>query len=150
MSSGASVGLKGEGGHLAVAEPSMPKQPKTIVLAIDSLQPDDVPGLMERASAFVAPDGTTVLLCDVARLADVDMATIDALGRIALRARRLGCAVNLRDAPPELLQLLAFAGLSDVLPCDPSSGVEVTGQPEQREEPLGVEEERDAADPPVA
>jgi ABC-type transporter Mla MlaB component len=150
MSSGAVGGLKGEGGHHAVAEPSMPGQPKTIVLAIDSLQPDDVPGLMERASMFVAPDGTTVLLCDVARLADVDMATIDALARIALRARRLGCAVNLRDAPPELLQLLAFAGLSDVLPCDPSSGVKVTGQPEQREEPLGVQEERDPADPPVA
>jgi ABC-type transporter Mla MlaB component len=133
-----------------VAERSMPGQPKTIVLALESLQPDDVAGLIERASTFVAPDGTTVLLCDVARLADVDMTTIDALARIALRARRLGCAVNLRDAPPELLRLVAFAGLSDVLPCDPSSGVEVTGQPEQREEPLGVQEERDPADPPVA
>jgi ABC-type transporter Mla MlaB component len=133
-----------------VAERSMPGQPKTIVLALESLQPDDVAGLIERASTFVAPDGTTVLLCDVARLADVDMTTIDALARIALRARRLGCAVNLRDAPPELLRLVAFAGLSDVLACDPSSGVEVTGQPEQREEPLGVQEERDPADPPVA
>ena len=150
MSSGTEAGLKGEGGHPAVAQRSMPRQPKTIVLAIDSLQLDDVPGLIERASGFVAPDGTTVLLCDVARLADVDMATIDALARIALRARRLGCAVSLRDAPPELLRLLSFAGLSDVLPCDPPSGVEVTGQPEQRKEALGVEEERDAADPPVA
>ena len=133
-----------------MAERSVPGQPKTIVLAIDSLQPGDVPGLMERASTFVAPDGTTMLLCDVARLADVDMGTIDALARIALRARRLGCAVNLRDAPPELLELLAFAGLSDVLPCDPPSGVEVTGQSEERKEPLGVQEERDPADPPIA
>lgn len=128
----------------------VPGQPNTIALAIESLRPEDVAALVEHVSLSVTPDGSTMLLCDLARLADVDMATIDALARLALRARRLGCAVSLRDASPELVALLAFAGLGDVLPCDPSSRVEVTGQPEQREEPLGVQEERDPADPPVA
>jgi ABC-type transporter Mla MlaB component len=133
-----------------VAQSSTPGQPKTILLAIESLRPEDVAGLVERVPPLAAPDGTTVLLFDLARLADADMATIDALARLALRARRLGCAVNLRDASPELIELLAFAGLGDVLPCVPRSGLEVVGQPEQREEPLGVQEERDPADPPVA
>ena len=128
----------------------VPGQPKTIVLAIDSLRPEDVAGLVAHVSPVVTPDGTTVLLCDLARLADADMATIDALARLALRARRLGCAVTLRAASPELVDLVTFAGLGDVLPCAPASGVEVVGQPEQWEEPLGVQEERDPADPPVA
>ena len=133
-----------------MAQSSMPGQPKTILLAIDSLRPEDVAALLEDASLVVAGDGTTVLLCDLARFAEADMGTIDALARLALRARRLGRAITLRDASPELRELLAFAGLGDVLPCAPASGVEVVGQPEQREEPLGVEEERNAADPPVA
>jgi hypothetical protein len=133
-----------------VAQPSMPRQPKTIVLAIESLRPEDVAGIVEHVSPIVTPDGTTVLLCDLARLVDADMGTIDALARLALRARRLGCEVGLRDASPELLHLLAFAGLGDVLPCEPGSGVEMVGQPKQREEPRGVQEERDPADLPVA
>jgi hypothetical protein len=150
MISGPAAGLIGEGGHHAVAHSSIPGQSKTIVLAIDSLRPEEVAELVAHLSPVVTPDGTTVLLCDLARLADADMATIDALARLALRARRLGCAVSLRAASPELIALLAFAGLGDVLPCAPTSGVEVVGQPEQREEPLGVQEERDPADPPVS
>ena len=131
-----------------MADQSMAGQPKTIVLAIDSIQPDDVAGLVERAVTVAAPEGTTVLLCDVARLADVDMESIDALARLALRARRLGCDVSLRDPSSELRELLVLAGLCDVLPCA-RSGVEVIGEPEHREEPLGIEEERDPGDPPV-
>jgi len=132
-----------------VAQPSMPAQPKTIVLAFDSLDPDDVPVLIERMGPGVVRGDATIILCDLARLADADMATVDALARLALRARRMGCAVNLRDPSTELLELLGLAGLGEVLPCAPGSGVEVIGQSEEREESLGVEEERDAGDPAV-
>ena len=77
------------------------------------------------------------------------MATVDALARLALRARRMGCAVSLRDASTEILELVGLAGLGEVLPCAPGSGLEVVGQSEEREEPRGVEEERDAGDPAV-
>jgi len=133
-----------------VAHPSMSPHPKTIVLVVDSLEPDDVPALLEPIGPGMVRGDTTVILCDLARLADADIATVDALARLALRARRMGCAVNLRDPATELLELVGLAGLGEVLPCAPRSGVEVVGQSEEREEPLGVEEERDAGDPALS
>jgi ABC-type transporter Mla MlaB component len=45
--------------------------------------------------------------------------TVDALARLQLAARRRNCVVRLRNAPDELLRLLAFMGLENVLPeCD--------------------------------
>jgi ABC-type transporter Mla MlaB component len=132
-----------------VAHPGMSPQPKTIVLVVDSLEPDDVPDLLARMGPGMVRADATIILCDLARLADADMATVDALARLALRARRMGCAVSLRDPSTELLELVGLAGLGEVLPCAPGSGVEVVGQSEEREEPLGVEEERDAGDPAV-
>ena len=132
-----------------MAQPGMSPQPKTIVIAVDSLDPDDVAGLIERTDPGIVHGDATLILCDVARLSDADMATVDALARLALRARRMGCAVNLREPSTELLELLGLAGLDEVLPCAPASGVEVIGQSEEREEPLGVEEERDAGDPAI-
>jgi len=133
-----------------VAHPSMPEQPNTIILAVDSLDPDEVPDLIERLGPGMVRGDSTIILCDLARLVDADIATVDALARLALRARRMGCAVTLRDPSTELLELVGLAGLGEVLPCAPASGLEVIGQPEEREEPLGVEEERDAGDPAVA
>ena len=133
-----------------MAHPSMPEQPNTIILAVDSLDPDEVPDLIERLGPGIVRGDSTIILCDLARLADADMATVDALARLALRARRMGCAVTLRDPSTELLELVGLAGLGEVLPCAAVSDVEVIGQAEEREEPLGVEEERDAGDSAVA
>jgi hypothetical protein len=47
-----------------------------------------------------------------------DAVTVDALARLQLGAQRHGCQVRLCSASPELLELLAFMGLRDVLPCD--------------------------------
>jgi ABC-type transporter Mla MlaB component len=120
------------------------------VLAVDALDPDDVPDLIERVGPGIVRGDSTIILCDLARLADADMATIDALARLALRARRMGCAVSLRDPSTELLELVGLAGLDDVLTCAAGSGLEVIGQPEEWEESLGVEEEGDPGDPAVA
>ena len=46
-----------------------------------------------------------------------DAVTCDALARLQLAAKRLGCQVRLRNASPELRELVAFMGLEDVLPC---------------------------------
>jgi ABC-type transporter Mla MlaB component len=139
----------GKGGHRAVTEASLPRQPHTIVLVLDSLDQADVGPLIEHVVPGADPDGPSVILCDLTQLTEADMGTVDALARLALRARRLGCSISLRGPSSELCELLAFAGLGDVLPRSPDSGVEVVGQSEQREEPLGVEEEGDPADPPV-
>jgi gamma-glutamyl:cysteine ligase YbdK (ATP-grasp superfamily) len=80
------------------------------------------------------------LPCQVGAL-EADAATLDLLARLQLAARRLGIEVRLLDASSELRELIAFAGLTCVL------RVEVEREPEQREEPLGVEEEGELDDP---
>jgi hypothetical protein len=72
-----------------------------------------------------------------------DVATVDALARLHLAARRAGRRLRLRQASEELVELITFCGLGEVL------GVEPRRQPEEREERLGLEEERDLDDPAV-
>jgi anti-anti-sigma regulatory factor len=53
----------------------------------------------------------------VARLGAVrpDMALVDALCRLQLAARRLGCSIALREPSPELRALLDLVGLAVVI-----------------------------------
>jgi hypothetical protein len=99
----------------------------------------------------VDPDGAGLLECDLTGVDAADLACIDLLAAVTLAARRTGWRVRLLNASHELVELADFAGLADVLPfgppAAPGSGVEMVGQPEEREESLGVEEERDPADP---
>jgi hypothetical protein len=59
----------------------------------------------------------------------IDLRTVDALARLKLAGRRLGFGVRLSPTE-ELVELLELVGLAEVL-----------WEPEEREEPLGVEEE---------
>ena len=74
---------------------------------------------------------------------DDALATIGLLARAQLEARRLGFALALRSVPAEIDELIDFVGLADVLPVEPRR------QPEEREERLGVEEERQLRDLPA-
>lgn len=69
------------------------------------------------------------------------LGTVDALARLALAARRRGFELRLRRASRELRELVDLAGLAGVLP------VEAGGEPEEREQALGVEEEGEVGDP---
>ena len=91
-----------------------------------------------------------VVECDVTD-ARADLDTVDAVCRAALVAGRGGAALVIRGASTDLIDLLAFLGLERVARANAvlRSGVEPRGQPEQREESLRIEKERDAADPPV-
>jgi len=70
-------------------------------------------------------------------------ATIDQIARLKLAARRCGCELELSNARPTLVELLDFCGLAELL------SVEMKRQAEQREEPGGVQEEGELADPSV-
>jgi ABC-type transporter Mla MlaB component len=85
----------------------------------------------------------TIIDWDLNALAYVDVGTVDALARLQLTARRSGAFVRLRNASPELLELVDLMGLKDVLRVEPG------GQTEQREHGAGVEEERELDDPAV-
>ena len=90
--------------------------PQTIEFAIRGpIARDDLPGLCGRVCALLPTAGAAVAFCDVAGIAP-DAVTVDALARLQLAARRRGCKVRLRNASAELLELVAFMGLRDVLP----------------------------------
>jgi ABC-type transporter Mla MlaB component len=55
-----------------------------------------------------------VVACDVAGVAP-DAVTVDALARLQLAARRLGCDVRLRNASAPLLEVVELMGLTHVL-----------------------------------
>lgn len=75
---------------------------------------DDLPGLCDRICALLLGSGAREALCDVAGV-PADAVTVEALARLQLAARRHGCRVRLRGASTELLELVDFLGLQDVL-----------------------------------
>lgn len=114
-----------------------------------------------------------VLTCDLGALTAPDLAVVDALARLRLAASRHGVAVVLLNAGGPLRELLAFSGLSALLPgaTDPLDLAELLGdglhqahgapggrrglgrQPgreaEEREQHVGVQEVGERGDPPL-
>jgi ABC-type transporter Mla MlaB component len=89
---------------------------------------------------MATPQRRMTIVCDVGALAGADVATVAALARLALVLRRHGLQIRLRGGSEDLRELIAFVGLGDAL------GVDAGGQTEQREQGLGVEEERQLGD----
>ncbi len=103
-----------------------------------------------------------VLTCDLGALSAPDLAVVDALARLRLAAARHGVTVVLLNADGPLRELLAFSGLSALLPGaavplepDPDLAELLGGglrlQPgreaEEREEHVGVQEVGEPGDP---
>lgn len=82
-------------------------------------------------------------------MVDPDAATVDALARLQLTARRLGCRMGVSRAPAALLDLVALMGLSRVLPVWTGLCLEPVGKAEQGEQMRRVEEEADPGDRPA-
>ena len=78
----------------------------------------DLPGLCDRVCALFEHTSPDIALCDVSSV-EPDAVTVDALARLQLAARRYGCQVRLREASAELLELVTFMGLTNVLPDQP-------------------------------
>ena len=142
---------------MAAPEPVAPSAPgltphlpdgEVVVVLDEPLAPGDVAVLLERIRAAPGAVPGSVVMCDVEHVATPDIGTVDALAQLALAIRRGGCRMRLVHASPDLRELLGLAGLTRVLPCG-ELPVEVVGEPEQREEPLRVEEERHAGDAAV-
>jgi ABC-type transporter Mla MlaB component len=92
------------------------RPPNAIAFTVEGpIARGDLPGLCDRVCALFAQSSASVALCDVGSV-EPDAVTVDALARLQLAARRYGCQVRLRNASPELLELVAFMGLTEVLP----------------------------------
>ncbi|WP_326598473.1 hypothetical protein [Streptomyces sp. NBC_01803] len=105
---------------------------------------DDVPGLCERLAAHARRGGAAVLTVDVSALVAPpgggasNAVVVEALARMRLTAKRLGCRVQFLNVGGGLQGLLGWLGLG-----------EMGGQPEEREEARGVQERVDPGDAAV-
>ncbi|MEA2218766.1 MAG: hypothetical protein QOJ35_1392 [Solirubrobacteraceae bacterium] len=95
-------------------DPGSAPQPLAFAIA-GPIARSDMPALCARVCRLLDASRADVAVCDV-RGVEPDAVTIDALARLQLAARRHGCTVRLSHASPDLLALVAFMGLDDVLP----------------------------------
>ncbi|MFF3510074.1 STAS domain-containing protein [Streptomyces sp. NPDC002573] len=102
-----------------------------------SLGRDEVAALCEDVRALLVSGVAEVVVCDASRTGPPALATVDALARLQLAARRAGGRIRLRHPAPALRALLDLAGLP----------IELEGQAEQGEPALGVEEAVEPGDP---
>jgi ABC-type transporter Mla MlaB component len=92
-----------------------PAEPRMLVFAIHGpIARSDLPGLCDRVCTLFAASGAQIARCDVQGV-EPDAVTVDALARLQLAARRHRCKVHLVNASRELLELVSFMGLADVL-----------------------------------
>jgi ABC-type transporter Mla MlaB component len=75
---------------------------------------DDLLGLCDRVCRVFAENAAVEILCDVRSVAP-DAVTVDALARLQLAAQRSGRKVRLQNASCELLELVEFMALDNVL-----------------------------------
>jgi hypothetical protein len=113
-------------------------------MALRAVTRADLQSACARLHALADQGDVDAVTCDVSELA-AEVAAVDALARLALVARRLGCPLKVRRASPELRDLVELCGLSDALGVVGRNG----RQPEQREEPLDIEERVDPDDAPA-
>jgi len=112
------------------------------------LAPTDVAALCERVRVQLEGCEAAVLVCDAGAL-HADVATLGALARLQLTARRRGHRIQLHVPSRELRALLDLCGLADLLPVSPGLRLEPVRQAEEREQARGVEERVERGDPPV-
>jgi hypothetical protein len=122
--------------------------PGAIVWAVGpSIRRVDIPRLCGQLLALLQVSDAAVVVCDVGAVTDPDAVTVEALARLQLTALRRGRRIHLDGACDRLWDLLALTGLRDVLAPREELRLQPRRQAEQREQPLGVEEEGEPTDP---
>jgi ABC-type transporter Mla MlaB component len=71
----------------------------------------DIPSLCGALDALLDDTGADVVYCDVDTLGRPDAVTVEALARLQLTALRRGARIRVRNASPELCELIEFMGL---------------------------------------
>jgi ABC-type transporter Mla MlaB component len=99
----------------SLAAPSINRLTDTITFTVRGpIARGDLPGLCDRVCSLLGESRADVVVCDV-RGVEPDAVTVDALARLQLAARRQGCRIRLRNSSAELLELVDFMALTEVL-----------------------------------
>jgi ABC-type transporter Mla MlaB component len=87
------------------------------VLRVDGpLDDGAVERLCARLRALRQTGDVAQVTCEIGPRVDADARTLDALARLQLTARQLGGEIRLSRAPSAVFELLAFAGLGEIVP----------------------------------
>ena len=141
------IGRSMSSGRPAGLQSVEPRAAPIVLVLTGPIRPPTLPILCDRIRRLLETyDEGDVVLCDVGALRDTDAGTIDALARLQLTVRRMGREMHLLEADAALRELLEFSGLRDAVPCA-ELPLEPGRHAEQREPPVGVQEERDPGDP---
>jgi len=89
---------------------------------------------------IVGPDGDEMARCALEGSGDPDIGAVDELARLALLASRLGGALAITDLSADLKALLDLTGLRAEVA---RLRVEVEGQTELGEKPIGIQESQE-------
>lgn len=135
--------IEGSPARTASARRPPPAADTLDVVICGRVTPTGIAPLCERARMLLEASHAELVSVDLGVTVDPDAATVDALARLHLTARRLGKRIRFRHACTEVQELVALVGLGDVLGLDVGSGLEPGRQAEQREQARGVEEEAD-------
>ena len=88
-----------------------------LVVAIRGrIRPKDVTRLCDDVCNRLQASRATRIVCDLTEAAASDAVAVDALARLQLGARRQGRNVELRNASPDLIDLVKLMGLEEALP----------------------------------
>ena len=118
-------------------------RPTTVVFAVAGpIARADLPAICGDVAALLEATGADIALCDVGALRPTPWRSMRSRASSSPRGG-MGREVVLRHVADDLRDLLAFVGLAGALRIEPR------GQAEQREQRLGVEEERELDDPPA-
>ena len=116
-----------------IAARASPDDDALVLVLSGRVAPEDLPGLVTRARSLLKADEHRRIVCDVGGLVEPDAATVDALARLQLAARRRGREVSLLGASERLRDLLSFCGLNEAIPPCEGLVVDPGREPEQRE-----------------
>lgn len=90
-----------------------PVGPRSVVVRILATTPEARALLCAQVRRLLGRGDVDVVTCDCGN-ATADLEAIDALARLQLTARRLGGRIRLRQAPPDLAELIDFVGVPTV------------------------------------
>ncbi|MGW2025506.1 STAS domain-containing protein [Streptomyces decoyicus] len=95
----------------------LPTPPRAVIWRLGpSIARAGIPALCDRLRLLLGARPRTTVLCDVRALDAPDLATVEALLRLQLTARRLGHGIRLCHVPEGLGLLLTLTGLTEILP----------------------------------
>ena len=116
-----------------IAARASPDEDALLLVLSGRVAPADLPGLVMRVRTLLENGSHKRIVCDVGSLVEPDAATVDAMARLQLAARRRGREVSLLHASPSLQDLLGLCGLDEVIPPCEGLVVEVGRESEDRE-----------------